>query len=282
MRVILLALIAILVYQLAICSGIIPKGRGVSNSQENLIVAENWKYLERQPVCVFVGSSKTACLPFETESKNCAMLAFHAMGSLTGLEILAKTEELPRQIVVEIGSAGIQTPGLDPTLVQAADRSVFNLGDMLTLLRHEYQPLNVLFGLVYQQLNQHDLATFDHARAIKFVGRGKEIPLTAEQSSRLDVEALKIKNLICLLQRRGAEIVIYDPPTEFDQSAYESTVHRRLRAWFRPAQFTWIDNPSMPLHTVDGIHLIGDSAEEYAKFILMKVHSLSQPKESAL
>ncbi|HEY9732027.1 MAG TPA: hypothetical protein V6C89_08945 [Drouetiella sp.] len=273
MKIVIYTALIFVVYQLLLwISGAAP-GQGRDNFEQNCITAENYRYLKKAPEVLIIGSSKTNFLDYHVLKDNVFHTGFGGQSCLIGLEILSKSKVLPRLICVEVGDT-LQWP-VEPRYVEVAS-SPFEIGDVLSCLQHRYQPCALLLGL-YLQMFPRQLPPEDFRRYLIEI---QQLELSGELDQRRRQKVLdgcvQARALMEELRKRGAKIVMIDPPVEdsIAKSRYVSAVVRVVREYFAKTDFQLLTPPPYDWQTRDGTHLKPESGTHYSIWLQQNIQML--------
>ncbi|WP_400193358.1 hypothetical protein [Hymenobacter sp. B81] len=283
---------------------VIPQGI----NQDNQIKMQEFVYARATgyPV-VIVGSSLAAKLRPYALPANTYNLAFRGQSVFEGLEILKRTGQAPKLILVEVDV-------LDRAPNAATTATLFNpvmhpLRTALPLLRERHQPLNQLFGLGFAALER--LRPAAAARIREKVGAQAATPapvsaaafqeapasaqdaalaLKIEQSMRQEFAQLPdavftrnigaLRGYVDYFAGRGSRVVFFEMPISAAacQSPRLQYMRRQLQGAFPPARFAYLPQPDCQAYTTtDGMHLSDASALRYSHELTRQLSSLLPP-----
>jgi hypothetical protein len=270
MKIIVYAIAMVFIYQICLWVTNAAPGSGRDNYEMNYITAENYRYLRKTPGVLLVGSSKPNFLNYDVLGSGIYHVGFGGQGCLVGLQILSKSKELPKVIVVEIGDT-LQWSA-DNRYVEAAT-SPFEPGDLLSCLQHRYQPCAIALS-VYQQMFPRQVPPEDYRQYLISVQQ-KELTQSFDEGRRKTVLANceQAKTLMTDLRNRGAKVVMFDPPIEaaVANSQYNSAINKTVREFFAETDFPVLATPAGDWHTRDGTHLKPEDGTRYSIWLRQKL-----------
>lgn len=274
MKIFLLTISILLIYQAALLVSHAEPGLGRDNYETNSITSENFRYLGKIPQAVIVGSSKTNFFDYEIlDAENVFHFGYGGQGALTGLEVLNRSSTLPKLILVEVGDTLEWTA--DEHCVKLASDD-FELGDVLSVFQHRFQPCAIAL-LFYNKVFPRELPDLDSRQHLIGVRlHDLSMPLNQEKRVAFSNNCEKALVLIDSLQARGVKVVIFDPPVEASvaDSRFVSETKAFINKRLADAHLTVLENPEGDWQTRDGTHLMPESGKLYSVWLRSQIEVL--------
>lgn len=268
MRILLTALALLIVYQVAIVSGVIPTGIGRDNAELNYITSERWRYKSAVPKVMIVGSSKTNFLDYEVLGPHVSHMGFGAQGCLTGLEILNKSTQLPKLLLVEIDET-LEWPADKNCVALATEK--FNTADIIKPMQHRFEPCAIFLLALNSLLPQNVPSPGTRKHFIAIQEKNLAIPLRTDKRATFTENVLTTQSLIEALKKKGVTVVLFSIPLEqqLQDSQYINEVSAFLDSYFASQHATILTYPTTQteLHTRDGYHLLPESGRTFSAWL---------------
>ena len=188
-----------------------------NNYQANLIRLETFLH-QPAPPAVLVGSSMTGRLLPEyfadTSLAGVANLGLDGSIPDLGLDLVLSRKDPPAQVLVEVNTLLVKTPGNDATLRQALGSFSFRLAGWLPFLRAEYRPSSIIYSTLKLRQDRRFLPP-SITRAPLLGVPLEPVPELSEQDRQATLaEPILVRHLARLreLQVRGARVIFYQLP----------------------------------------------------------------------
>ncbi|SHJ49762.1 hypothetical protein SAMN02745146_3253 [Hymenobacter daecheongensis DSM 21074] len=285
---------------------VIPQGI----NQDNQIKMQQYVYGRPEAYsAVIVGSSLAAKLRSYALPAHTYNLAFRGQSVFEGFEILRRTGQVPKLILVEVD---VLDRASDASTAATLFHPIMHpLRQALPALREQNQPLNQLFGLGFRVLERLKPAAAGRIRekvggaalpsATAAAAEAPEAPTTAQDAAlalkmeqgmrqnfaqlpdtamfRQNVQALR--TYIDYFSQRGSRVAFFEMPISAVacQSNKLNYMRQQLLTMFPRQRFTYLPQPDCQAYTTtDGMHLSDASALRYSHELnrqLTLLHSLS-------
>jgi len=233
--------------------------------------AETYLYKNPRPKVIIVGSSMSARLHDDKLDGDVHNMSFGAGSVLTGLEIIKRSEYMPKLICVE---TNIIERGANEGMIKSLFTPVvWRMKKHLIVLQYTYQPMNIVLTLVNSRFGQQ----YEEQKNEKpNEGVFKvEIARHLEAEGRVDglnnsKEICEIKELIEYFCSRGVKVMFFQMPVYKDIASSERYLQRKkiLGLAFNDMNVEWSqagNDCGGKYLTADGIHLTPRSAGEFTK-----------------
>ncbi|HEY9716530.1 MAG TPA: hypothetical protein V6C69_03595 [Trichormus sp.] len=279
MRIIAFTLALIGIYQIVIWTGWLPTAAGVTGSDENRILAEQWKYHTTPGDIFVVGSSRVQRMPQAALGPDIQKLYFFGSNSVEATTLLTQLKTPPRYVVVEITPANGES---DDQLCQLGDKRVYALADSLSALRQEYRPVGVLFAIMCNFIRYAEVDPTPEERKISF--HRSMINLcdnpNARARERRNQGLEKLKGLVMQLQARGSRVIMFRQPgdAEIESGCAMRTLTEDSHRLFPSSQFEWLPQPAGEWHTGDGLHMRQKDEQLYTAWLGAQIHAIVNQK----
>jgi hypothetical protein len=252
-----------------------------SLGDENKIRDEDFMCVDHPMDVVIVGSSLSAALhPLPTRWENLAQVGGSA---LTGLELVLRSRNKPRVVVVETNVFGYASRGLKEDLVdEVAFPGVVGWRCHHRILQHKYRPVDVLVSVAASfRRSSQGRASSDESSAeagapepdletlVQRQDRLDGIRIQMETQSTppppqvLEAQARTARDVCEKLAAAGTNCLLMELPVDpvVAVSPFASAVRARMRDLLPEPRFSWMPTiaPSS-VRTSDGIHLTPSSA----------------------
>jgi hypothetical protein len=236
----------------------------------NTITAEKLLHGGEHPALVVVGSSMGAVLPSAELPPGSYNLSMSSFGAQTGLAILARAQERPRIVLVEANVTALKPPSHE-LLESLFEPATFALQRWVPVARHDRQPI-ALLDEALRRLTARGKVASDYVmpqalyrqHLAELQAAQSQWASTAATSSAIDALAVEVR----ALEAGGAEVVFFETPEDasLHDAAETAGVRALLRARF--ANHRWLATDAWgEYQTTDGLHLIPQSAERFARFL---------------
>jgi hypothetical protein len=263
------AILVITIYGLSINLLPTPSIRkGVSEHQNNIIVAESLFYNPRAGGQVLLGSSLTHRMEPRELGPDFFVLGISGAGSSTGIEILKLCDLKPKAVWIESNF-----------LLKEPDREVVDhltsqpmaaCRRYLPCLRESNRPMNLLFSWIKSW--KGDLTVLSNPQTVvsavhHFKAARQSVPDTASVAGRLH----EVADFARRLEAAGVEVHFVEYPVHPDlqNTPYEMFVRAEMSKALPDAEFHWIrPDPNVEYRTTDGLHLDTASARQFAHHLL--------------
>lgn len=219
------------------------------------------KYLRTspKPQVVLVGSSLTAALGAMKDERCFYNMALAGGSALTGLETIARSDDRPREVFIEIN---VPERAADEPLIDSA--SSF-LARRFPLFYTENMPANLTVSALY--------GLFGKGQA----GTGRAMPPGALEVQRQNYDTLvapavlgkrlaRFKVLVDDLQRHGSRAVFFEMPVEpaLEDTARARQIREQFKTAFPGAAFITFQDLArgLAVRTSDGVHVVPAIAEK--------------------
>lgn len=206
---------------------------------------------------VLVGSSLSVRLTDANLGSSISNLGITGGSALTGLDILARSHQQPRTVVIE---ADLLSRPIDKDLVGILFREPWaSLRPRFKVLQYRYRPMNLIYALL--KTRHGDPPEPDVPPAVFQLLLQDQIK---SQSQLLDTAWVKdqvaeMRDLVKRLSARGIKPVFMTIPVDpaLVQLPQMSQVRQALETAFPKSQYCWI-SPTLPgtPRTRDGLHLV--------------------------
>lgn len=230
--------------------------------QANSVAAEEYVHGHAPRKAVMVGSSMSARLDGKLLGDGIWNLGLSSGSSATGLEIVARSGNLPRMVLVEAN----QIKAVDTPFVEGLFHPVAHfLKGNLPSARTRYQPMNILVNKVKSGRNtlQQELTPDAFARILEIQKRGDEKVL---DPAELDRNVSHMAKAVETLASRGVTVVFFRMPVHPDlkETNLSLAIQARMKKAFPETRYKWLEDRSEGLSTLDGVHLTVQSAQKHS------------------
>lgn len=235
--------------------------------QENQIKAEEFYFQNNQYDVVIVGSSMAQGIHLLGLKANTHTLNFIGGGSITGLELIKRKNNLPKAIIVETN--WIERP-LDYHLTRPLfNRSYYALLTHLPFLQERNHPINVLTGKVSSITRNIDVkkamnyVPFNMQRNVYFENNYVDT-VQIKESTKL------LRNYIHYFQKKGVKMYLMELPAHQDifRTKRNMATRRYINNSFKDiSRIPLYPQQLDSLQTYDGNHLVETSREKYSAFL---------------
>lgn len=268
MRFILKSILAFLII-LSIYQWIIPTSLAKSEIsyqswwQENKVKAQQFVFSEDTISQVLVGSSLSANLHLKKGQPFIYNLSFIGGGSLTGLEIIKKSNKLPDTLLIEMN-------WVDRNIDQAMVNQLFHpLGSLITTqftaLQEINQPVNHIGNLLQEQINIAPINTELHLNDQQF-----NLAINRNAQNDNDVDSLnltqylhQIKKYVAYFTRKKIKVYYLFIPVHPQIQA--SKKYQIIGNFLKQQKEEFIGSlGNQALKTTDGYHFNQESAAVYS------------------
>ena len=241
---------------------------GQDQASDIAIAVEHFLYDGTVSAAALVGSSQAARIPTSALGADIANLALAGKNPLVGLDIIARSGQLPHRIYVELNKIAEPT---DAALVDAVFAEPgYTLKRNVKALRTTYQPVNVLIALLRRTARGRDELYYppviDPPLHATLVARQQRLLAAPPDSAALQDNLAELKRLAGLLAAQGTELVFFEMPIDpaLEQASEVVAVREAAVAAFPPAANCWYDAKAPAgLPATDGIHLDSDTAAAF-------------------
>ena len=264
-----------------------------SQWQGNLIRAQEYPFAPQAGKNVVVGSSLMARLEPTSLSDDFYSLAFSGGGPLTGLEIVARSPNHPKLVLIE---TNLLMEDISQTMLSNVYRPVFaHLRPHIPAFRERFQPANVVVGSALERATQYGLAALrrvaPNSANVETGGGGSNDTffqnLLAEQrhnmskppdSTKLGQRLEQLKSRVSELARAGTKVVFVEMPVDASlmELPYLATLREKMARTFPETPFIR-PVPGHTYRTDDALHLSRQDAIDYASYLrgeLARLHIL--------
>ena len=246
---------------------------GQSQNQGNIVSAENYIYNGKGKDIVIVGSSLAFRMKQDYLPKNYYNLAFGGNSIYDGLEIIKRSGNVPKIVLVETnifmrpGNAGFISSLFTPGLSEAKNT--------LPGMRTSNQPVNLLMNEL-----QHLMAKNKQAAAAPqtdTVLYNKVLQNHLNEYERVpdidtaDMRVEALKNYLDYLKGLGVKVMFFEMPVDCELANTPLTRYlgKKLEYEFPPALYPRIPAPDCRKYTYnDGEHLSATSAMDYSGYLV--------------
>ena len=241
-------------------------------AQGHRVVAEDYLLAADAPAAALVGSSMAAVLP-KGALGPVRNLAFPGGSSLTGLELVAHSAQLPSAVFVEVNV--LERPA-DTTLLDDVMRPAqLQLKAWCEPCRARNQPLTVALAALSrwrlpptteEERTRMNPPETMNAQAFEMQRREAAQPVDARWlSARLD----ETEKLVSQLTQRGVRVVFMELPVHPAIAAgpHQREVVAAARRRFPPGTYPWLAFAAREYATHDGVHLGFADARDIARVI---------------
>ena len=274
-RSLLIALLAIVLYQVMISSNVISPSEGINLQQMNNIKMQRYAYEKSDIDMALVGSSITAKIRSEYIGDKVYNIALRGGSTQTGLEIVRQKKAKPKVLLVELNDT-ISRPVDQELIGSLYNPFLYMLRANFSMFKQEYRPVGVflynLTRLVGWKRESREQNILNSPLRKMLLQRQKEkltLGLSPEQKELITEQANIIKEQLEGIGSYQTRVVLFNPPGE---SSLEETLQKRemqllLEDWFPSDRFEWLVNPEKDWTTTDGVHLTINDAKVYGAYL---------------
>jgi hypothetical protein len=246
---------------------------------KNRIRAENFLYAPGAFDCVLTGSSMTARLPDEALDERIYKLAFGGGTPIEGLEIVLRSNQLPKLVVVEVNA--LVTDPLDFIPEHLFNPVFERLRSYLSFMRTEYRPASVVVSALAAAHGPPPVPS--GASNIKKKILGNILARAALQGGHLPEEPLftdnldRLEKLVQQLEASGVQVAFLYMPMhpKIAMMRGRAAVLTRTRQRFDPTRYNWLEpGKHRDFETTDGVHLNRSEARYVAEYIHREIREL--------
>lgn len=255
-------LLGILYYGVAI---LITKDlNGANQWQTNLLKAQDYVFEDKPYTHVFVGSSEAYNVPVSEISPKWANLGFASGCSLTGLEVILRSEKHVDVIVVEVNETLLRD--VDEALLQEVTfwhglpmgRQNTRLDYLVNLGKNKIKSL---------VQNKRERKVDDNMPKLDNLNRTQTRMSTEIDEEKMRLIMMNLKRQIDIIQSRGTRVILTETPNDPSlHDLYQLAETRRLvNEIFPKSEYERYEVNWQEYKTKDGIHLADLSAIRYAE-----------------
>jgi hypothetical protein len=206
------------------------------------------------------------------------MLYLPFSGSATGLEIVYKTDKVPKRIFIEINHVN---RGVDSTIMHSIfDQPLYSMRYYLPFLQTKNKILPNVIDRVKSPANNK---VNDNRPADELFNtlRDKEFKEWSEIKNirLLDANLNHVENLISEFAARGCQIIFYEMPMDSSLTNQPVISHQRdffsLMATKNKYSFIHVDT-SRAYQTGDGVHLLRKDADIYLEYFRKELAKIEE------
>jgi hypothetical protein len=231
--------------------------------QENEIKAQNYVYSKEKYSKVLVGTSLSANLILNKNKPFIYNLSFIGGGSLTGLEIIKKSNKLPDTLIIEMN-------WIDRNIDDGLINKLFNpigrtIKQNISALQEENQPVNYLSNILAQNFNIEKINTELNLDPIRFDKAVKESAYSDNQVDSLNLTNYlkQIKNYASYFKQKEVKVFYLIIPVH--PLIAQSKKYSIVRNFLSPQEDEVISKlGNQSLITTDGYHFTKESAIIYS------------------
>ncbi|HEX8950746.1 MAG TPA: hypothetical protein VF945_02825, partial [Polyangia bacterium] len=234
-----------------------------------------------RPSLILVGSSMGAVLPPAALPSGSYNLALSSFGAQTGLAIVARSRQRPQQVLIEANVTALLPPAED-LVASLFEPVTFALQRSLAVARHDHQPM-ALVDETLRRWSARGKKDSDYVlppallakRVGELVAQQAAWRATPTTAAALDHLAAQVR----ALEEAGTRVIFFECPMDerLLTSAQTEGVRALLRERFSPERYQWISLEDWAsFHTSDGLHLIPESAERFARRLRDEIERRSQ------
>jgi hypothetical protein len=245
-----------------------------NQSQDNAIKVEDFVFGASKDV-VIVGSSLTARLDHDFKFAGSYNMALGGDSALSGLEIIKRTNKLPKLLIVE---GNVLLPKSDSLISSVLAQPNLFLKTMSPVFREQFQPVTVFnsylksfFKKPVKAFNAEsfNIALNEHIKAHKELTEKNQ----AEWADRLK----ELSSYIEDLRAKGVQVVFLYMPMhpEVYNSPLAEYQRQKLTAYLQDNKIPLITPDSLNYQTSDGIHLDVSSIGTFCKYLENQVAKYS-------
>ena len=281
-KIIMVFLVFFITYNafLMLCN---PKVTRFQNQwQKNYSTAQDFIYGERTS-SIIVGSSLAARLSKNTLPFDYYNLSFSGGSVLTGLELIKRTEHIPKYIYIESNFI-------------FRNKSITMLDDLfypvwwkvkryIPAFKEKFQPLNVIYSKkichTKPKVKLNKSTNWKKPKNLENIVNSKKFKLMMKQENNKLKQKLNYKYQLKYLQRlityfetNGTEVIFFEMPIEKSLASSSKSIQRRdiIKNTFTNK---WLPLPTNEDYfTRDGLHLVDYSAWIYTKKFLSDVENI--------
>lgn len=234
------------------------------NCSENIetqrkIIAEKVIFFKGKVDLIIVGSSLTALLPNNYYKNSKINLSLPGGSANDGLEIIKKTELIPRYLVIETNTLFIDTDQIFINSIFAEPQ--FTIKKLFPVFQSQYRPINFTLSLANfiflgdQSRNNIDKA--DPSVLNRTVSAYKLAYATLPHEPEFTNNLKKLETTVNNLKAKGTVVIFLEMPLHPDliNSAKQTYIRKRLLALFPKDQ--WLTPAEeRPYEVTDGLHLL--------------------------
>ena len=247
------------------------KRTGQTVEQRNIVKAEDFLYEQSQQAdTLIVGSSMSTRLLVDSLPGHYYNLAFEGLSSVDGLRLIARTNLIPRLLLIEIN-----TLDREPDTMFIAKLEKPFLGSIRAFFpftRVKYQPVGVFKSIVRDAYVPAPVTeAIDTALITKIIGERLTLmnAISSQQDRNLMRAVATVSAYTETLRGKGTRVIFFEVP--MDSRVRRTAICRRIRELVRlkfpVANYECINFPSDTYQTTDGIHLPRTESLRYTSYL---------------
>jgi len=249
---------------------------GQSQNQGNIVSAENYIFNAKGKDIVIVGSSLAFRMKQDYLPNNYYNLAFGGNSIYDGLEIIKRSGNIPKIILIETNilmrpaNAGFVNGLFAPGLSEAKKG--------LPGMREAYQPVNLLIGSLQHLMAKNKTTTAaakpDSALYDTVLHRYRREYSHVPDLDTIDSRIETLKAYTEYFRGLGIQVVLFEMPVDcsLENSARTRYLHKKLEFEFPDKIYPRILSPDCTKFTFnDGEHLSATSAMDYSDYLAKQV-----------
>lgn len=238
--------------------------------QENAIKAENFSTLDSRPYCVIAGSSMSSHLFDHHTNQGIYNLAFIGGSSLTGLELIKRSDYLPSVILVEVN--WLERPLDADILSSVSNKSLNVLKRKLPGLTETSEPANITLSALNRitPFNTAPEKTTDSAFFNTTLNNNLKDHNGNLDSAQFKASADQLKNYISFFISKGVKVYLLELPVhQMISSSKKYSLMRHSVDGILQSNTVQLIKYAHPqsLRTKDGYHLDDASMNIYSNFL---------------
>ncbi|MBT8339770.1 MAG: hypothetical protein KJP07_07130 [Desulfatitalea sp.] len=264
--------------------------------QSNVIAAEEYIYENKNCPYVIVGSSLSATI--DLPGLDYWNLAFAGGNSMTGLDIIIKSNATPKYVLYETNV--FQKPDNNFTK-DLLSPILWKIKSSIPSFRKKYQPLNIMFYLLDSFARRLKSATNKPAgQSINAAPSNENKTLTPELNSQDSLTEIlihkqfedyqklpdekanellfsKLKDAINILKERNIKVIFFEMPIHYELVDLPYPKHLREKFFenFPKDNHIWLDHRvDKKYKSIDGVHLDPPSAHQFSREIAQDVNKM--------
>ena len=236
---------------------------GQDPSATNTIRLENYVDNGESAAGVVVGSSLSARIPADAWPKEWQVLSQSGGSALIGLEVIAQTSPLPKNVLIEINALDI--PVDTGEIANAVGWARRGLRKMLWFTRTAYRPGNLL---VWSQRPPGGAIFERPAAGFALLLATKRKLYALPPDAGLAENLRRVQEITDRLKRENVEVAFFEMPVERQlvQTPRANAIRRATMSRFPDSTYCWISvDDGGTWRTIDGIHLVAQDARRAAR-----------------